>query len=54
MRAYVADCQKLPPGEVEGFVPQSQGMISLRALPAKMMTAWPMRNILARQFQKAE
>lgn len=54
MRAYVADCQKLPPGGVKGFAPQSQAMISLRALSMKMMTARPMRNVLARQFQKAD
>jgi hypothetical protein len=29
-------------------------MISLRILSMKMMTAWPMRNILARQFRKAD
>jgi 2-polyprenyl-6-methoxyphenol hydroxylase-like FAD-dependent oxidoreductase len=54
MRAYVADCQKLPPGGVKGFAPQCQAMISLRALSMKMMTAWPMRNVLTRQFQKAD
>lgn len=54
MRAYVADCQKLPPGGIKGFAPQSQATISLRALSTKMMTAWPMRNILIRQFRKAD
>jgi 2-polyprenyl-6-methoxyphenol hydroxylase-like FAD-dependent oxidoreductase len=54
MRAYVADCQKLPPGGVKGFAPQSQAMVSLRALSMKTMTAWPMRNVLTRQFQKAD
>jgi 2-polyprenyl-6-methoxyphenol hydroxylase-like FAD-dependent oxidoreductase len=54
LRAYVADCQKLPPGGVNGFAPRSQAMISLRNLSMKMMTARPVRNILAKQFQKAD
>jgi 2-polyprenyl-6-methoxyphenol hydroxylase-like FAD-dependent oxidoreductase len=54
MRAYVAACQKLPPGGVNGFAPKSQTMISLRNLSMKMMTAWPVRNMLAKQFQKAD
>ena len=54
MRAYVADCQKLPPGGVKGFAPRSRVMISLRALSMKMMTAWPFRNILISQFRKAD
>lgn len=54
MRAYVAACQKLPPGGVKGFAPQSRTMISLRNLSMRMMTTWPMRNVLAKQFQKAE
>jgi 2-polyprenyl-6-methoxyphenol hydroxylase-like FAD-dependent oxidoreductase len=54
MRAYVAACQKLPPGGVKGFAPRYQPIISLRALSMKMMTAWPMRNLLTRQFQKAD
>jgi 2-polyprenyl-6-methoxyphenol hydroxylase-like FAD-dependent oxidoreductase len=54
MRAYVAACQKLPPGGVKGFAPQSQAMISLRNLSMKLMTVWPMRNVLAKQFNKAD
>jgi 2-polyprenyl-6-methoxyphenol hydroxylase-like FAD-dependent oxidoreductase len=54
MRGYVAACQKLPPGGVKGFAPRSRTMISLRNLSMKTMTAWPVRNLLARQFQKAD
>jgi 2-polyprenyl-6-methoxyphenol hydroxylase-like FAD-dependent oxidoreductase len=54
MRAYVAECQKLPHGGVKGFAPRSQAMISLRNLSMRMMTVWPARNVLARQFQKAD
>jgi 2-polyprenyl-6-methoxyphenol hydroxylase-like FAD-dependent oxidoreductase len=54
MRTYVAECQKLPPGGVRGFAPQSTMMIALRNLSMRMMTAWPMRNVIAKQFRKAE
>lgn len=54
MRTYVAACRKLPPGGVRGFAPRTQAMISLRSLSMKMMTAWPVRNVLAKQFQKAD
>jgi 2-polyprenyl-6-methoxyphenol hydroxylase-like FAD-dependent oxidoreductase len=54
MRAYVAECQKLPPGGVNGFAPRSRTMISMRNLSMKMMTAWPLRNVFAKQFQKAD
>ncbi|MCW3819688.1 FAD-dependent monooxygenase [Micromonospora sp. DR5-3] len=54
MRDYVAAAMELPPGGVNGYAPQSQLMISLRALSMRMMTRWPMRQILARQFQKSD
>src|SRR6266511_835389 len=54
MRTYVAQAQKLPPGGVNGFAPRSRAMISLRNLSMRTMTAWPMRSILSKQFQKAE
>jgi hypothetical protein len=50
----VATCQKLPPGGVRAFAPQSQAVISLRALSMRLMTAWPMRTLVAKQFQKAD
>jgi 2-polyprenyl-6-methoxyphenol hydroxylase-like FAD-dependent oxidoreductase len=54
MRDYVKQCQTLPPGGVKGFAPQSQLMISMRNLSMRMMNHWPMRGILAKQFQKAD
>jgi 2-polyprenyl-6-methoxyphenol hydroxylase-like FAD-dependent oxidoreductase len=54
LSGYVAQCQKLPPGGVKGFAPQSQVMISLRNLSTRLMTAWPMRALVAKQFQKAD
>ena len=54
MRDYVKQCQTLPPGGVKSFAPQSQAMISTRNLSMRMMTHWPMRGIMAKQFQKAD
>jgi 2-polyprenyl-6-methoxyphenol hydroxylase-like FAD-dependent oxidoreductase len=54
MRDYVAACHKLPPGGVNGYLPQTQLAISMRNLSMKTMTAWPMRSLLAKQFQKAD
>jgi 2-polyprenyl-6-methoxyphenol hydroxylase-like FAD-dependent oxidoreductase len=54
LRDYVTQCQTLPPGGVRGFAPQSQLMISVRNLSMRMMTHWPMRGMLAKQFQKAD
>ncbi len=54
MRASVTACQKLPPGGGNGFAPRSRFMISMRNLSMRMMTAWPVRNMLAKQFQKSD
>ncbi|WP_412543751.1 FAD-dependent monooxygenase [Longispora sp. K20-0274] len=54
MRDYVAACQELPPGGVNGFAPSNRFMISMRNLSMRSMTRWPMRQILAKQFGKAE
>jgi 2-polyprenyl-6-methoxyphenol hydroxylase-like FAD-dependent oxidoreductase len=54
MRDYVTECQKLPPGGVRGYAPQSQLMISLRNLSTRMMTSRPMRPLIAKQFNKAD
>lgn len=53
MRDFVTACQQLPPGGVRGFAPRSQTMITLRALSMRMVTAWPMRGVLARQAAKS-
>ncbi|MBG6063914.1 FAD-dependent monooxygenase [Micromonospora ureilytica] len=54
MRDYVRQCQELPPGGIGGFAPQSRLMIWARNQSMRMMGHWPMRGILARQFQKAD
>jgi 2-polyprenyl-6-methoxyphenol hydroxylase-like FAD-dependent oxidoreductase len=54
MRAYVTEAQKLPPGGVNGFLPKTRVMITLRNLSMRMMTRWPMRGLLEKQFQKAD
>jgi hypothetical protein len=54
MRTFVTECQKLPPGGMNSYAPQSQVMIGLRNLSMKVMTAWPMRNLLVKQFQKSD
>ncbi|MEV4754754.1 FAD-dependent monooxygenase [Micromonospora sp. NPDC049559] len=54
MRDYVAQCQELPPGGLNGFAPRTQLMIWARNQSMRMMGRWPMRAILAKQFQKAD
>lgn len=54
MRGYVAQGQELPPGGVGGFAPRSAIAIKLRSLSMRMMTRWPMRDLLAGQFAKAD
>jgi 2-polyprenyl-6-methoxyphenol hydroxylase-like FAD-dependent oxidoreductase len=54
MRDYVKQCQTLPPGGVKAFAPNSALMIRMRNLSMTMMTRWPMRALIARQFQKAD
>ncbi|BCJ41991.1 FAD-dependent oxidoreductase [Actinoplanes ianthinogenes] len=54
MADYVAAGLELPPGGAAGFAPHSRLMIRMRALSMSMMTRWPMRQVLAKQFGKAE
>jgi 2-polyprenyl-6-methoxyphenol hydroxylase-like FAD-dependent oxidoreductase len=54
LRPYIAESQQLPPGGTSGFVPASRVMIGLRMLTARMMTRWPLRNVVAKEFTKAE
>ena len=54
MRAYVAQAQQLPPGGVNGFAPSSALMIRARAASMRWMTRWPLRNLFAGQFSKAD
>lgn len=53
MRPYVANAQELPPGGVDGFAPPNAFMIGVRAISMRWMTRWPIRNLVASQFEKA-
>jgi 2-polyprenyl-6-methoxyphenol hydroxylase-like FAD-dependent oxidoreductase len=54
MKDYVAKALELPPGGVGGFAPNRALMIRLRNLSMRSMTRWPMRNLIAKQFQKSD
>ncbi|NUT37264.1 MAG: FAD-binding monooxygenase [Hamadaea sp.] len=54
MRAYVAQCQELPPGGVKGMAPDSRFMIRMRDLSMRMMTRWPMKSMAAKMFSRAD
>lgn len=54
IRDYVKQCQTLPGGGIKGFAPNSALMIRLRDWSMAMMTRWPMRALIAGQFQKAD
>ncbi|ASW54090.1 FAD-dependent monooxygenase [Plantactinospora sp. KBS50] len=54
LRDYVRRGQALPPGGLRGFAPRTRLEISARTASMRMMHHWPVRNILARQFGKAD
>ncbi|MEV0901060.1 hypothetical protein [Actinoplanes sp. NPDC049802] len=54
MADYVAGGLELPPGGMSMFAPMSRAGIRLRAFSTRMMTRWPSRQILEKQFSKAE
>jgi 2-polyprenyl-6-methoxyphenol hydroxylase-like FAD-dependent oxidoreductase len=54
MRPYVNQCQALPPGGLEGMLPRTRRAIWIRNLSMRMMTRWPVRNLVAGLFQKAD
>jgi 2-polyprenyl-6-methoxyphenol hydroxylase-like FAD-dependent oxidoreductase len=54
LRGYVAQCQKLPPGGINAFLPRGATAIRMRNLSMRMMTRWPMRAVLARTFARAD
>jgi 2-polyprenyl-6-methoxyphenol hydroxylase-like FAD-dependent oxidoreductase len=54
MAAYVAQGTELPPGGVKMFAPNGRIMIRMRALSMRMMSVWPMKGLLEKQFSKAE
>jgi 2-polyprenyl-6-methoxyphenol hydroxylase-like FAD-dependent oxidoreductase len=54
MRPYVAECQKLPPGGIGGFLPKSGAAIRMRNVSVKIMTSRLLRGLMARAAQKAD
>jgi 2-polyprenyl-6-methoxyphenol hydroxylase-like FAD-dependent oxidoreductase len=54
MRPYIAQAQELPPGGVNGFVPKTRLEIAIRTHMIRWMTRWPLRNLMAAQFGKAD
>jgi 2-polyprenyl-6-methoxyphenol hydroxylase-like FAD-dependent oxidoreductase len=50
---YVKQCQELPPGGLEGMLPSSRGAIWIRNVSMRMMTHWPVQNLVAGMFHKA-
>jgi 2-polyprenyl-6-methoxyphenol hydroxylase-like FAD-dependent oxidoreductase len=54
MAGYVAQGTELPPGGLEMFAPNGRMLIRMRALSMRMMSHWPMRQLLAKQFGKAD
>ncbi|HEX5201567.1 MAG TPA: FAD-dependent monooxygenase [Actinoplanes sp.] len=54
MAGYVAEGTQLPPGGMKAFAPNSRLMIRMRAVSMTMMGAWPMKQLLAKQFGKAD
>jgi 2-polyprenyl-6-methoxyphenol hydroxylase-like FAD-dependent oxidoreductase len=54
MRDYVKQCQELPPGGIQGMLPRTRPAIWMRNLSMRMMTHWPVRNLVAGMFNKAD
>lgn len=54
MRSYVERGQRLPPGGAHGYAPDSALAITLRTASMRWMTRWPVRNLFAKQFSKAD
>jgi 2-polyprenyl-6-methoxyphenol hydroxylase-like FAD-dependent oxidoreductase len=54
MRPYIAQAQELPPGGVSGFVPKTRVEIAIRTQMIRWMSRWPLRNLMAAQFGKAD
>jgi 2-polyprenyl-6-methoxyphenol hydroxylase-like FAD-dependent oxidoreductase len=53
LRPYVTTAQKLPPGGAGGFAPTRVLDIRLRMASMRWMTRWPLKALLAGQFDKA-
>ncbi|MBM7366480.1 FAD-dependent monooxygenase [Gordonia hydrophobica] len=54
MRPFIARAQELPPGGVGGYAPSSRAMIAASRFSYWAMNRWPLKNLLAPQFAKAD
>jgi 2-polyprenyl-6-methoxyphenol hydroxylase-like FAD-dependent oxidoreductase len=54
IRAYVKQGQELPPGGLEGMLPRTRAAMWLRNQSTRSMTRWPVRNLVASRFQRAD
>ncbi|GIM96642.1 FAD-dependent monooxygenase [Paractinoplanes toevensis] len=54
MADYVAEGTRLPPGGIAMSAPNNPILIRARALSMAMMNRWPMKQMLAKQFGKAD
>jgi hypothetical protein len=54
MREYVNLCQALPPGGLEGMLPRTRRAIWLRNLSMRLMTRWPVWNLVSGMFRKVD
>jgi hypothetical protein len=54
MAGYVAQGTELPPGGLRMFAPDGRLLIRARALSMRMTSHWPMKQLLAKQFGKAD
>ncbi len=51
---YVAQCQKLPPGGVRGFLPRTRPALWMRNQSMRASTTRPMRALIMKQARKAD
>ncbi|MFD1936844.1 MULTISPECIES: FAD-dependent monooxygenase [Nonomuraea] len=54
MRAFVKQCQKLPPGGVSGFVPASQLAIDLRNLSIRLLPRLPWAGLIEKMASRTD
>lgn len=54
MRPFITRTQQLPPAGVAGYAPKSRAAIALSRFSYWSMNRWPVRNLMAAQFAKAD
>ncbi|QDP98518.1 FAD-dependent oxidoreductase [Microlunatus elymi] len=54
MRPYVKQAQQLPPGGIGGYAPDSRLALWLRTASMRASMHWPMRQLMVRQFARAD